>query len=131
MKLLISDVKWKPDIAMLVTVVVVWGLLYLPCLRTSPSWYGDEGLALTAGLNLMRGIPAHGSFWNTFWNPYAPYQPAYEILIGIGAKLAGGDILGGRLVNTLFALGIGLTLCFRGRRIMTPLAAFGASLIFL
>jgi len=47
MKLLISDVKWKPDIAMLVTVVVVWGLLYLPFLRTSPSWYGDEGLALT------------------------------------------------------------------------------------
>jgi hypothetical protein len=131
MKLLISDVKWKPDIAMLVTVVVVWGLLYLPFLRTSPSWYGDEGLALTAGLNLMRGIPAHGSFWNTFWNPYAPYQPAYEILIGIGAKLAGGDILGGRLVNTVFALGIGLTLCFGGRRVMTPLAAFGASLIFL
>jgi hypothetical protein len=131
MQSLMSDVRRKPDKAILVSVILVWTFLYLPNLRTSPSWYGDEGLALTAGLNLMRGIPAHGSFWNTFWNPYAPYQPFYEVIIGVGATLAGGDILGGRLFNTLCALAIALTLCFGGRRVMTPLAAFGASLIFL
>ena len=131
MNSLISDLKRSPGNAMLITVILVWAFLYLPNLRTSPSWYGDEGFALTAGLNLMRGVPAHGSFWNTFWNPYAPYQPVYEVLIGIGANLAGGDILGGRFVNTLFSLAIALTLCFGGRRVMTPLAAFGASLIFL
>jgi hypothetical protein len=131
MKGLNDGLKWLPNILLLLALVVVWSFLYLPNLRTSPSWYGDEGLALTAGLNLMRGIPAHGSFWNTFWNPYAPYQPFYEVLIGGAAMLAGGDIIGGRFVNTLFALSIAITLCFGGRRIMNPIAAFGAALIFL
>jgi hypothetical protein len=111
--------------------VAVWALLYLPHLRTSPSWYGDEGLALTAGLNLVNGIPAHGSFWNTFWHPYAPYQPGYELLIGWASALAGNDILGGRFVNTLIALATALVINFGGRKIMGPILALGSALLFL
>ena len=111
--------------------VAVWALLYLPHLRTSPSWYGDEGLALTAGLNLIRGVPAHGSFWNTFWNAYAPYQPAYELLIGWASALVGNDILGGRFVNTLLALATAFALAFGGRKIMGPILALGSALLFL
>jgi hypothetical protein len=111
--------------------LAVWALLYLPHLRTSPSWYGDEGLALTAGLNLIRGIPAHGSFWNTFWNAYAPYQPGYELLIGWASALAGNDILGGRFVNALLALATAFALAFGGRKIMGPILALGSALLFL
>ena len=112
-------------------ILAVWSLLYLPHLRTSPSWYGDEGLALTAGLNLIHGIPAHGSFWNTFWNAYAPYQPAYTLLIGGASALAGNDILGGRLVNALLALFTALAICFGGKKIMGPILALGSALLFL
>jgi hypothetical protein len=111
--------------------VAVWALLYLPHLRTSPAWYGDEGLALTAGLNLIQGIPAHGSFWNTFWNAYAPYQPGYEVLIGWASALAGNDILGGRLVNALLALATAFAILFGGRKIMGLILAFGSALLFL
>lgn len=111
--------------------LAVWALLYLPHLRTSPAWYGDEGLALTAGLNLIRGIPAHGSFWNTFWHPYAPYQPGYELLIGWASALAGNDILGGRFVNALLALATAFALAFGGRKIMGSILALGSALLFL
>ena len=112
-------------------IVLVWLLLYCPNIRTAPSWYGDEGLALTAGLNLSHGIPAHGSFWNTFWNSYAPYQPFYEYLIGWAARLSGEDILGARLVNACFALITALFINFYGRKILGILFSFGSALLFL
>ncbi len=123
--------KRRNDLAAGVLVVALWALLYLPHLRTSPLWYGDEALALKAGLNLVQGVPAHGSFWNTFWNAYAPYQPGYEALIGLAAGIAGGDILGARLINALIALAVALVLCFGGRRIMDAPYALGAALVFL
>jgi len=128
---LLSFEKRRMDFAIGVAVVSVWGFLYLPHLRTSPAWYGDEALALTAGLNFVRGVPAHGSFWNTFWNTYAPYQPAYEALVGFAAQVAGNDILGGRFVNALFGLATALVVCFGGRRIMGRACALGATLVFL
>ncbi len=115
----------------LALILAVWGLLYLPHLRTSPPWYGDETLALTAGVDLTRGIAAHRAIWNTFWHPYAPYQPGYELLIGSMARLFGGDILGGRVVNALLALSIGLVICFYGRSILGVLPALFAALLFL
>lgn len=112
-------------------VTIVWACLYLPNIRISPAWYGDEGFALTAGLNLAHGIPVHGSFWNTFWNPYAPYQPFYEFCIGWATRLTGGDILGGRLVNSFFALITALIITFYGRKVLGFIFSFGAALIFL
>lgn len=121
----------KINIISVTTILSIWALLYLPNLRTSPSWYGDEGLALTAGLNVAHGIPAHGSFWNTFWNSYAPYQPAYEFTIGWAARIANGDIIGPRLVNTLFALITAFVIAIGGRKIMGPIFSLGSALIFL
>ena len=119
------------DTFLFCTLFGIWTLLYLPHLRTVPSWYGDEGLALCAGLNLVSGIPAHGSFWNTFWNHYAPYQPFYELAIGGMAQLFGGDILGGRIFNAFIGLAVSLVICFYGRRIMPWSESFGAALLFL
>jgi hypothetical protein len=109
----------------------IWCLLYLPHLRTSPSWYGDETIALSAGLDLTRGIAAHRAIWNTFWHPYAPYQPGYEFLIGSMARLFNGDILGGRVVNAMLALGIALIIYFYGRKIFGIFPAAFAALLFL
>jgi 4-amino-4-deoxy-L-arabinose transferase-like glycosyltransferase len=121
----------KLNILFIIIVTLVWAFLYLPNIRTSPAWYGDEGLALTAGLNLAHGIPVHGSFWNTFWNPYAPYQPFYEFCIGWAARLTGGDILGARLVNSFFALITALIITFYGRRVLGFIFSLCAALIFL
>jgi len=121
----------KLNILIISIVTIVCACLYLPNIRTSPAWYGDEGFALTAGLNLAHGIPVHGSFWNTFWNPYAPYQPFYEFCIGWAARLSGGDILGGRLVNSFFALITALIITLYGRKVLGFIFSFGAALIFL
>lgn len=121
----------KLNILFISIVTIVWACLYLPNIRISPAWYGDEGFALTAGLNLAHGIPVHGSFWNTFWNPYAPYQPFYEFCIGWATRLTGGDILGGRLVNSFFALITALIITFYGRKVLGFMFSFGAALIFL
>jgi hypothetical protein len=109
----------------------IWCLLYLPHLRTNPSWYGDETIALTAGIDLTRGIAAHRAIWNTFWNPYAPYQPGYELLVGSVAQLFNGDILGGRIVNAVLALSIALVIYFYGRGILGIIPAAFAALLFL
>ena len=108
----------RRDILLFLALCGTWSLLYLPHLRTFPSCHEDEGLALCAGLNLVSGIPAHGSFWNTFWNHYAPYQPFYELAIGGMAQLFGGNILGGRIFNACIGLAASLVICFYGRRIM-------------
>ena len=119
---------WIFPVALLLS---VWSLLYLPHLRTSPAWYGDETIALSAGLDLTRGIAAHRAVWNTFWHPYGPYQPGYELLIGSMAQLFQGDILGGRIVNALLALGVALTIYFYGRSILGIFPVLFAALLFL
>ena len=60
----ISEVRRLAFIFPLALIFAVWSLLYLPHLRTSPSWYGDETVALSAGLDLTRGIAAHRAVWN-------------------------------------------------------------------
>ncbi len=118
-------------LAVTVFLILQWSVLYLPHLRTAPSWYGDEGLALTAGLKLAHGVAAHGSFKNTFWNPYAPYQPLYEWIVGTASWISGGDIIGGRLFNAILALALAVLIAFGGRRIMSAMAAFGSAVLFL
>ena len=115
----------------LTLILAVWSVLYLPHLRTSPAWYGDETVALAAGLDLTRGIAAHRAVWNTFWHPYAPYQPGYELLIGWFARLFKGDILGARIANTLLALGVALVIYLYGRNILGVLPALFAALLFI
>lgn len=126
-----TTLKKKLWIGPLALLLVTWAALYLPHLRTNPGWYGDETLAITCGLDLVHGIQGNRCLWNTFWNPGAPYQPGYLLLVGGASELFGGDILGGRVANTLLALAIALLITFYGRSVLGTLPALFAALLFL
>jgi len=115
--------------ALLIT--LVWALLYLPHLRTSPGWYGDETLIHYTSLNLVKGRSVNFAIANTFWHPHYPYQPAYSALNGVFAWAAGGDLLGSRFFNTLLALLCGLSLFRIGARPFGFRASLFAALMFL
>jgi len=118
---------WLP----LVVILAVWALLYLPHLRTSPRWYGDETLTLAIGKALASGAPADRALKITFWHPSYSYQPGYAAVIGAMSLLTAGDILGARIVNILLALAIAAILYLGGRRALGHLPAFFAALLFL
>jgi len=111
--------------------VAVWGLLYLPHLRTSPGWYGDETLTLMIGRSLFAGEGADRALQVTFWHPSYSYQPGYAWLVGLAASFAGGDIVGGRLLNVVMALAIALVIFFGGSRPFGRKAALFGALVFL
>lgn len=112
-----------------VAIILFWVVLYLPHLRTSPSWYGDETYALMIGKSIFTGTPHHGPYNYTFFRP--GYQPGYYSLIGAAAWLTGGDILGARFFNTLLALAIALLLAYRSRAIGGVYGALAAAFLFL
>lgn len=98
-------------------IALLWAVLYLPHLRTSPGWYGDETVTLACGQDLIHGIFANRGAWNTYVNPQYCYQPGYVALVGAASEWTGRDILAPRFLNTLLALGISLmALCLLGRR---------------
>ena len=108
----------------------LWGLLYLPHLRTSPRWYGDETLTLMIGKSLASGQAADRSLNATFWHPSYPYQPGFAWLAGVMAWIFGGDILGARLLSCSIALLVALLIYFGGRAILGCLPSFfGSSLV--
>lgn len=90
-------------------ILLFWGLLYLPNLRTAPNWYGDEILTLDIGKALVKGQLANRAVYCTFFSPTYNYQPEFAFLTGLFSRLTGGDILGGRLFSTLVGLLTGLT----------------------
>ena len=112
-------------------ILSVWGLLYLPHLRTSPRWYGDETLTLMIGKSLASGQAADRSLKATFWHPSYPYQPGFAWLAGVMAWIFRGDILGARLLNSSIALAIALLIYFGGRAILGSLPSFFGALLFL
>jgi hypothetical protein len=118
---------WWP----LILLVAVWSVLYLPHLRTSPHWYGDETLTLMVGRSLLAGEPADRAIRTTFWHPGYPYQPGYVWLAGVLARAFGGDILGPRLLSTLIALAVSVVIYLRGRAILGCLPALFGALVFL
>ncbi len=112
-------------------IVVAWGLLYLPNLRESPKWYGDETLTLMIGKALFAGHPSDRAMKITFWHPSYSYQPGYAWIVGGMAWLFKGDILGARLFNALLALAIGLAIYLGGRRILGHFPTCFGALMFL
>lgn len=110
---------------------VVWLLLYLPHLRTSPAWYGDETLIHHTSRNLASGIATNLSLWATFWHPHYPYQPFYSFVNGIFARMAYGDIVGSRFFNAILALLCSLSLLLLGRKIFSLIPALFCALMFL
>jgi len=114
-----------------VGILIVWGLLYLPKLRTVPGWYGDETLTFIVSRDLFHGIASNLSLWNTFWHPHYPYQQLYSWFCGLAAALVGNDILGGRFFNALLALSGALLIWRIGAAPFGNKAALFAAILFL
>ena len=110
---------------------LVWALLYLPHLRTSPPWYGDETLTLMIGRSVFCGEAADRAMLPTFWHPSYVYQPGYAWLAGLGSVLSGGDIMGARLLNACLALAVAISILLGGRRLFGRKAALFGALVFL
>jgi 4-amino-4-deoxy-L-arabinose transferase-like glycosyltransferase len=111
--------------------VMVWGLLYLPNLRTNPKWYGDETLIHDTARNLFKGIPSNFGLWNTFWHPHYPYQPLYTWICGLFDFISSGDIWGSRFFNVLLGLACAASIYGLGKRIFGNCAALFSSMMFL
>jgi len=90
-------------------IAVFWATLYLPHLRISPKWYGDEILTLDIGKSLTHGELSNRSVYCTFFSPGYNYQLGYALLTGLFSRLTNGDILGGRLFAALIGLFVGWT----------------------
>lgn len=114
-----------------ILLALIWSALYLPNLRTSPPWYGDETLIHHTSRNLVVGLPTNFAIWNTFWHPHYPYQPVYTFINGIFAKIASGDIWGSRLFNAILALLCALTILTLGFRLFGWKASLFAATMFL
>ncbi|MEI6278416.1 MAG: glycosyltransferase family 39 protein [Verrucomicrobiae bacterium] len=108
-----------------------WVLLYLPNLRTSPGWYGDETLTFCSSRDLASGVASNFALWNTYWHPHYPYQPAYSLVNGIFARLAHGDIVGSRFFNALLALAAAFSIYLIGRYRFGSRASLFAAAMFL
>jgi hypothetical protein len=126
-----GGLKRRLVVAPLLVIVLVWVFLYLPHLRTSPRWYGDETLTLMIGKSVASGQAADRSLNATFWHPSYPYQPGFAWLAGMMAWIFRGDILGARLLSTFVALAIALLIYFGGRAILGCLPALFGALLFL
>ena len=126
-----GSLKRRLILSPLLVILLAWIFLYLPHLRTSPRWYGDETLTLMIGKSLASGQAADRSLNATFWHPSYPYQPGFAWLAGMMAWMCGGDIFGARLLNTLIALVIALLIYFGGRAILGCLPALFGALLFL
>ena len=50
----------------LILIGLFWSILYLPNLRTSPPWYGDEILTLDIGKSLIMGEMVNRAMYCTF-----------------------------------------------------------------
>lgn len=127
----LGSVRLKPAFVASLLIVCVWACLYLPNVRTSPPWYGDESLTHHTAVDLAHGQMTNMALWNTFWHPHYPYQPLYTLVCGIFARAFSGDILGSRLFNALLALLCGLSIFLLGRRSFGYGAAAFAALMFL
>ena len=85
-------------------ILVFWAILYLPHLRTSPKWYGDEILTLDIGKSLIHGQFTNRSAYCTFFAPGYNYQMGFAFLTGLFSQITNGDILGGRFFSILIGL---------------------------
>ena len=80
--------------------IALWAVVYLPNLRTSPKWYGDEFVTLIAGDAILRGHFHNRALTYSFFSTFTNYQPPGLTLYGLSAAMTGGDVVGGRLLST-------------------------------
>jgi Dolichyl-phosphate-mannose-protein mannosyltransferase len=101
---------------LMIGLVALWALLFLPNLRTSPNWYGDEGEWMEKCWQLANGQARIGPVSNDFVYPY-PYPPLYMWVTGTALRLFGNDVVVGRAVGVLTALAAAGILFWIGRRL--------------
>lgn len=104
------------DLLLAIGLLVLWALLYLPNLRTSPNWYADEGMAMELGWTTAHGHPRLGALKHDFLVP-VPYGPLYLFVNGVALRVFGNDIVVGRAVQTLIGLAGAGVLFWIGKRI--------------
>lgn len=86
-------------------ILLIWTLCYLPNLRSSPGWYGDEFVSLMEGNAILSGDFNNRALKYSFFSTFTNYQPWGAFLYSLSAKLfAAGDVLGARLLSVLLAL---------------------------
>jgi hypothetical protein len=107
---------------------LVWALIYLPALRTSPRWYGDEFVTLMAGWSILDGDFANRALKYSFFSVFTNYQPWSCALFALASRLFSPDvdILGARLLAATFGLLTAVTafhLLFRRGRMNEGIAA--------
>lgn len=112
-------------------ILLVWGILYLPSLRTIPSWYGDETMTFKVSCDFVRGESSYYAWWNTFWSARYPYQKIYAWICGMFGTAGGYDILAGRFFNALLALGGGFVIYGLGYNPFGKIASLYCSFVFL
>ena len=110
--------------------VALWAVLYLPHLRTSPNWYGDEGEWMEKSWTFIHGTPRVGPIINDFVFPY-PYPPLYLLLNGILLRIFGNDIVVARALGALVALVAAGLLVWIGSRLRNRLYGVLSALAFL
>lgn len=111
--------------------ILLWSVLYLPFLRTSPSWYSDECYVVYNAPRIASGQMINYALWNTFTAAHYPYQPLYSVVAGLFTLATEGDIIGPRFFNTLIALAIACVLFFLGRYRIGYYPSLFAAMVFL
>ena len=100
----------------LLGLVVLWAALYLPNLRTSPPWYGDETYVIHNCKYIFLGDFRNFALKNTFLHVTYPYQLPYSYVCGAFYYIFGQDILGPRFFNTLLGLVTACIILVLGKR---------------
>jgi hypothetical protein len=83
--------------------LLIWAAIYLPHLRSSPRWYGDEFITLMTGDSIWDGTFANRALRYTFFSgSFTNYQPAGCFLYAAASHIfSGGDILGARILAAI------------------------------
>ncbi len=113
-----------------VALVVVWAFIYLPNLRISPNWYGDEGQVMDMSWTTAHGHPRFGPLYYNFMVPI-PYQPLTLLINGILLRVFGCDIFVVRLFQVIVALATAGICFWIGARLRDKRFGFLCALAFL
>jgi hypothetical protein len=110
--------------------VALWALLFLPHLRTSPNWYGDEGEWMEKSWQFAHGQLRVGPIKTDFIYPY-PYPPVYMAVNGALLRVFGNDIVVGRALGAVTALAAAAILFWIGCRLRDKAFGFLCAAAFL
>ncbi len=113
-----------------VGLVALWAVLFLPNLRTSPNWYGDEGEWMEKSWTFIHGTPRVGPIINDFVYPY-PYPPLYMLVNGALLRVFGDDIVVGRALGAVTGLAAAAILFWIGCRLRDKTFGFFCAAAFL